>query len=147
MLQGELVRRSIESHASSSVSRTNRNKLNGDTTMSMNVLGFAAHSALDALTPYRFERRDSRPDDVVIEILYCGVCHSDLHQVRNDWGGSSYPLVPGHEIFGRVVSVGSDVTPGFGPLPSMNCSMTSARGYRSTSFPVSGCSATPTTGI
>ena len=78
--------------------------------MSMNVLGFAAHSALDALTPYRFERRDSRPDDVVIEILYCGVCHSDLHQVRNDWGGSSYPLVPGHEIIGRVVSVGSDVT-------------------------------------
>ena len=78
--------------------------------MTMNVLGFAAHSSKDALAPYRFERRDPRPDDVVIEILYCGVCHSDLHQVRNDWGGSTYPIVPGHEIIGRVVSVGSDVT-------------------------------------
>ncbi|NTV06318.1 MAG: NAD(P)-dependent alcohol dehydrogenase [Chlorobiaceae bacterium] len=78
--------------------------------MTMNVLGFAAHSYKDALTPHRFERRDPRPDDVVIEILYCGVCHSDLHQARNDWGGSTYPLVPGHEIIGRVVSIGSDVT-------------------------------------
>jgi alcohol dehydrogenase (NADP+) len=78
--------------------------------MTMNVLGFAAQSSRDALTPYRFERRDPRPDDVVVEILYCGVCHSDLHQVRNDWGGSTYPLVPGHEIIGRVISVGPDVT-------------------------------------
>ncbi len=77
--------------------------------MTMNVLGFAAHSAKDALAPYAFERRDPRSDDVVIEILYCGVCHSDLHQVRNDWGGSSYPIVPGHEIIGRVVSVGPEV--------------------------------------
>ena len=50
----------------------------------MNVLGYAAHSPTDALTAYRFERRAPRPDDVVIEILYCGVCHSDLHNVRND---------------------------------------------------------------
>ncbi|NTU44011.1 MAG: NAD(P)-dependent alcohol dehydrogenase [Chlorobiaceae bacterium] len=78
--------------------------------MTMNVLGYAAHSALDALAPYRFERREPRPDDVVIEILYCGVCHSDLHQARNDWGGSSYPIVPGHEIIGRVLSVGPEVT-------------------------------------
>ncbi len=77
--------------------------------MTMNVRGYAAQSAKDALAPYRFVRRDPRPDDVVIEILTCGVCHSDLHQVRNDWGGSNYPMVPGHEIIGRVVSVGPDV--------------------------------------
>jgi uncharacterized zinc-type alcohol dehydrogenase-like protein len=76
----------------------------------MNVLGFAAQSAQEALAPYRFERRVPRPDDVVIEILYCGVCHSDLHQARNDWGRALYPLVPGHEIIGRVTSVGPDVS-------------------------------------
>lgn len=78
--------------------------------MTIPVLGFAAQSPVDALAPYRFERREPRPDDVIIEILYCGVCHSDLHQVRNDWGGSTYPLVPGHEIIGRVKSVGAEVT-------------------------------------
>jgi len=78
--------------------------------MIMNVLGYAAQSAKDALAPYRFVRRDPRPDDVVIEILFCGVCHSDLHNVRNDWGFSTYPIVPGHEIIGRVLSVGPDVT-------------------------------------
>jgi uncharacterized zinc-type alcohol dehydrogenase-like protein len=78
--------------------------------MSLKVLGYAAQSAKDALAPYSFVRRDPRPDDVVIHILYCGVCHSDLHNVRNDWGFSTYPIVPGHEIIGRVVSVGPDVT-------------------------------------
>ena len=78
--------------------------------MTTNVLGYAAQSAKDALAPHRFVRRDLRADDVVIEILYCGVCHSDLHQVRNDWGNSAYPMVPGHEIIGRVVSVGPKVT-------------------------------------
>ncbi len=78
--------------------------------MTMNVLGYAAQSAKDALAPYRFVRRDPRPDDVVIQILYCGVCHSDLHNVRNDWGFSTFPIVPGHEIIGRVLSVGPAVT-------------------------------------
>jgi len=78
--------------------------------MTTNILGFAAHSAKEALTPHRFVRRDPRPDDVIIEILYCGVCHSDLHIARNDWGFSTYPVVPGHEIVGRVSSVGADVT-------------------------------------
>ena len=78
--------------------------------MTMNVLGYAAQSAAAALAPFRFERRDPRPDDVTIEILYCGVCHSDLHYVRNDWGSSTYPLVPGHEIIGRVVGAGPEVT-------------------------------------
>jgi uncharacterized zinc-type alcohol dehydrogenase-like protein len=78
----------------------------------MNVFGYAAKSAKDALAPFRFERRDQRPDDVVIEILYCGICHSDLHTARNDWAHwfpTTYPVVPGHEIIGRVVSVGKDV--------------------------------------
>ena len=78
--------------------------------MTMKVLGFAAQSATDDLAPFRFERRDPRPDDVAIEILYCGVCHSDLHMARNDWNWSFYPLVPGHEIIGRVVGVGAEVT-------------------------------------
>ncbi|MCU0767360.1 MAG: NAD(P)-dependent alcohol dehydrogenase [Gammaproteobacteria bacterium] len=78
--------------------------------MTMNVLGYAAHSPTDALVPHRFDRRAPRDDDVVIEILYCGVCHSDLHTARNDWGNTVYPVVPGHEIVGRVSSVGSAVT-------------------------------------
>jgi uncharacterized zinc-type alcohol dehydrogenase-like protein len=76
---------------------------------------FAAHSKAALLSPYSFERRDLRPDDVHIKIHYCGVCHSDLHQVRDEWGGARYPMVPGHEIVGEVVAVGSAVknfTPG-----------------------------------
>jgi uncharacterized zinc-type alcohol dehydrogenase-like protein len=78
--------------------------------MAIHVLSYAAHSAKEALVPYRFDRRDPRPDDVVIEILFCGVCHSDLHTARNDWGWTRYPIVPGHEIIGRVAEVGPAVT-------------------------------------
>jgi uncharacterized zinc-type alcohol dehydrogenase-like protein len=78
--------------------------------MTLNVLGWAAASSDAAMAPWRFERRDPRPDDVVIDILWCGVCHSDLHTVRNDWGYSAYPVVPGHEIIGRVSAVGAEVT-------------------------------------
>ncbi|WP_026792228.1 NAD(P)-dependent alcohol dehydrogenase [Pleomorphomonas oryzae] len=78
--------------------------------MPLNVLGYAARSATTPLAPFRFERRDPRPDDVTLEVLYCGVCHSDLHNARNDWGFSSYPVVPGHEIIGRITAVGSNVT-------------------------------------
>jgi uncharacterized zinc-type alcohol dehydrogenase-like protein len=73
------------------------------------VQGFAASDAHSALTPFTFERREPGPRDVQIEILYCGICHSDLHQARNDWSNSLYPMVPGHEIVGRVVRVGSQV--------------------------------------
>jgi len=67
--------------------------------MTMNVLGYAAPSAKAALAPYQFERRDMRNDDVGIEILYCGICHSDLHEVNNDWDRNSiYPMVPGGPI-------------------------------------------------
>jgi alcohol dehydrogenase (NADP+) len=71
--------------------------------------GYAAHDAESPLIPYSFERREPRPNDVVIEIAYCGVCHSDIHQVRGEWGGSIYPMVPGHEIVGRVTAVGAEV--------------------------------------
>jgi len=72
--------------------------------------GYAASAARGPLAPFKFERRDPGAHDVVIEALYCGVCHSDLHSVNNDWGGSRYPIVPGHEIIGRVTSVGSAVS-------------------------------------
>src|ERR1700712_175085 len=62
------------------------------------------------MTPFSFERRDPRPNDVVVEILYSGICHSDIHQVRDEWGGSKYPMVPGHEIVGKVTAVGGEVT-------------------------------------
>jgi len=78
--------------------------------MTMKAFGYATHSATSPLVPFRFERRDPRPDDVAIEILYCGVCHSDLHQARNNWDNSIYPMVPGHEIIGRVVAAGPAVT-------------------------------------
>ncbi len=76
----------------------------------MNVSGYAAQSAATPVAPWEFERRAPRPDDVVIDILYCGVCHTDIHQTRNGWGNAVYPMVPGHEIIGRVTSIGPDVT-------------------------------------
>lgn len=78
--------------------------------MRINSLGYAAQSSKSPLGIYRFERRSPRANDVVIKILYCGVCHSDIHNARNDWGGAVYPMVPGHEIIGQVINVGSDVT-------------------------------------
>lgn len=72
--------------------------------------GYAAHSATTPLAPFSFERRTLLTNDVQIEILYCGVCHSDIHQVRNEWGNSRYPMVPGHEIIGKVTTMGSGVT-------------------------------------
>ncbi len=71
---------------------------------------FAVHGATTPLVPFDIERREPGPRDVEIEILYCGICHSDLHQARNDWGGSLYPLVPGHEIVGRVARIGTEVS-------------------------------------
>ncbi len=72
--------------------------------------GFAAYDARAPLAPYSFERRDPGPNDVQIQILFCGVCHSDLHAARGEWGEVPRPLVPGHEIVGRVTAVGSHVT-------------------------------------
>src|SRR5512137_33317 len=70
---------------------------------------YAAPSAKAPLGPHSIERREPGPHDVHIEILYCGICHSDIHQVRDEWGGSIFPMVPGHEIVGRVTRVGRGV--------------------------------------
>ncbi|HEY7533666.1 MAG TPA: NAD(P)-dependent alcohol dehydrogenase [Nitrospiraceae bacterium] len=72
--------------------------------------GYAARSATSLLEPFTFERREPGPHDVLVEILYCGICHSDIHQTRDEWGGSIFPMVPGHEIVGRVERIGSQVT-------------------------------------
>lgn len=94
----------------------------------MKVLGYAAKTPSAPLAPFTFDRREPRPDDIVIEILYCGVCHSDLHQARNDWGFSEYPIVPGHEVIGRVVSVGDSVTKfKAGDLAGIGCMVDSCR--------------------
>src|SRR5690348_8524774 len=71
---------------------------------------FAAHDAVSPLAPFTIERRAPRANEVLIDILYCGVCHSDVHQARDEWGGASFPMVPGHEIVGRVAQVGEGVS-------------------------------------
>ena len=76
----------------------------------MKTVGYAALSAKAPMAPFSFDRRALRANDVSMEILYCGVCHSDLHTARNDWGWTVYPAVPGHEIVGRVTEVGSSVS-------------------------------------
>lgn len=71
---------------------------------------YGMHSETEKLVEMQIERRENQPTDVQIEILYCGVCHSDIHTAKNEWGGAKYPVVPGHEIIGKVTSVGSEVT-------------------------------------
>nr|WP_315425859.1 NAD(P)-dependent alcohol dehydrogenase [uncultured Albidiferax sp.] len=78
--------------------------------MTYHVKSYAAQSPNGRLGLFEFDRRSPRPDDVVIEILYCGVCQSDVHNVRNDWGNAQYSMVSGHEIVGRVLEVGPEVT-------------------------------------
>jgi uncharacterized zinc-type alcohol dehydrogenase-like protein len=90
--------------------------------------GYAAETPSSPLAPFSFQRRDPREDDVEIEILYGGVCHSDLHQARNEWSNSVYPCVPGHEIVGRVTRVGSAVsTFREGDLAGVGCMVDSCR--------------------
>ena len=72
--------------------------------------GYAAHDPKSPLVPFDFDRREPGPKDVVVEIDFCGICHSDIHQVRDEWGGSVYPMVPGHEIVGHVTAIGAEVT-------------------------------------
>jgi uncharacterized zinc-type alcohol dehydrogenase-like protein len=74
------------------------------------VNAYAAKSSKQALSPFTIERRDPRPNDVVIDIQFCGVCHSDIHQARDEWSNSLFPMVPGHEIVGKVRQVGANVT-------------------------------------
>jgi alcohol dehydrogenase (NADP+) len=78
--------------------------------MTIKVHGYAAQQAKAALGPYSFERREPSDHDIVIDIGYCGICHTDIHQVGDEWGGSKFPMVPGHEITGTVLQVGPKVT-------------------------------------
>ncbi|KRD31951.1 hydroxyacid dehydrogenase [Lysobacter sp. Root916] len=75
----------------------------------LKTAAYAAASAQSPLAPHSIERRQPGPNEVLIDILYCGVCHSDIHQARDEWGGSIFPMVPGHEIVGRVAQVGAGV--------------------------------------
>jgi uncharacterized zinc-type alcohol dehydrogenase-like protein len=90
--------------------------------------GYAARSKNSRLAPFSFDRRDPGPTDVQIDILFCGVCHSDIHTARGEWGGTKYPCVPGHEIVGRVVKLGRDVK-NFreGDLAAVGCMVDSCR--------------------
>lgn len=93
-----------------------------------NTKAYAAQSATSPLTPWSLDRRELTPHDVQIEILYCGVCHSDLHTVRNEWGGTIFPAVPGHEIVGRVLNVGDHVKRfKAGDLAGVGCLVDSCR--------------------
>ncbi|MGC5743188.1 NAD(P)-dependent alcohol dehydrogenase [Chryseobacterium sp. NFX27] len=86
------------------------------------VKAYGAESTTADLIEMNIERRETTPKDIEIEILYCGVCHSDLHTARNDWGGSMYPVVPGHEIVGRITNVGSEVSKfKVGDLAAVGC--------------------------
>lgn len=90
--------------------------------------GYATHGPEAALEPFTFERREPGPTDVLIDILYCGVCHSDIHQARNEWENSEYPMVPGHEIVGRVSQVGNQVTKfSVGDIAGVGCMVDSCR--------------------
>ncbi|MEZ0169324.1 NAD(P)-dependent alcohol dehydrogenase [Microvirga sp. TS319] len=94
----------------------------------MKAFGYAAQDASTPLAPFGFERREPRERDVQIDILYCGVCHSDLHTVRDEWGGTLYPSLPGHEIVGRVARVGSGVQKfKVGDLVGVGCMVDSCR--------------------
>ncbi|PXV57145.1 putative zinc-type alcohol dehydrogenase-like protein [Dysgonomonas alginatilytica] len=93
-----------------------------------NTKAFGAAAADASLKEMHIERRQVTPKDIEIEILYCGVCHSDLHTARNDWGGTIYPVVPGHEIVGRVTKVGNEVTKlKVGDLAAVGCLVDSCR--------------------
>ena len=90
--------------------------------------GYATKGPASSLGPFNFERREPGPHDLLIEILYCGVCHSDIHQARDEWGGSLFPMVPGHEIVGRVTRAGSAVQRfKAGDLAGVGCFVDSCR--------------------
>ena len=94
----------------------------------MRTPAYAAPSADEPLAPFTVERREPRAHEVLIDILYCGVCHSDIHQVRDEWGGSIFPMVPGHEIVGRVSRADEGATKfSVGDLVGVGCFVDSCR--------------------
>jgi uncharacterized zinc-type alcohol dehydrogenase-like protein len=98
-----------------------------ETTM-IAAIGYAAHGAHDKLKPFRFERDEPSDKDVLIDVLYCGVCHSDIHQVKNEWHNTVYPCLPGHEVVGRVARMGAGVTRfKVGDIVGVGCMIDSCR--------------------
>lgn len=94
----------------------------------INVQGYAALNATSSLAPFQFSRREVGRQDVLIKIQYCGICHSDVHQARDEWGGSLFPMVPGHEIVGTVERVGASVKQfKLGQLVGVGCFVDSCR--------------------
>ena len=94
----------------------------------MQTKAYAAQSATTPLAPFSIDRREPGPKDVAIEILFCGVCHSDLHTARSEWPGTKYPCIPGHEIVGRVTAVGGSVkTHKVGDIVGVGCMVDSCR--------------------
>ena len=92
------------------------------------AFGYAAKHSFSKLKPIQFEREDPRPSEVEIDVLFCGVCHSDIHQVKNEWSNTVYPCMPGHEIVGRVAATGSAVTRhSIGDLVGVGCMIDSCR--------------------
>lgn len=92
------------------------------------TISYAAQNAKTPLAPFNFERRDPGANDILIDILYCGVCHSDIHQARDEWGGAAFPMVPGHEIVGKVSKVGASVKNyKVGDLAAVGCFVDSCR--------------------
>jgi alcohol dehydrogenase (NADP+) len=92
------------------------------------VKAYAAYDAINPLKPFEFERKEVGPNQVQIEILFSGVCHSDIHTAKGDWGPAIYPLVPGHEIVGKIIAVGSSVTNfSVGQLAGVGCFVDSCR--------------------
>ena len=92
------------------------------------IQAWGAAAAGKPLAPMTIERREPRPNDVVLETLFCGVCHSDIHQARDEWSGAVFPMIPGHEIVGRVTSVGGEVSKfKVGDLAGVGCMVDSCR--------------------
>ncbi len=92
------------------------------------AVGYATSHSFTGLKPHKFERDDAKPNEVVIDVLYCGVCHSDIHQAKNEWGNTVYPCMPGHEVVGRVSAVGDTVTlHKVGDLVGVGCMIDSCR--------------------
>jgi len=94
----------------------------------MSTKAYATKDAGSPLAPFSIDRREPGPKDVVVEILYCGICHTDVHQTKNEWGQSTYPMVPGHEIVGRIARIGHNVTKfKVGDLAAVGCFVDSCR--------------------
>ena len=92
------------------------------------VTGYGAKHSFSRLRPFEFERQEAGPNEIEIEVQYCGVCHSDIHQVKNEWSNTVYPCVPGHEVVGRVTKAGSGVTRhAVGDLVGVGCMIESCR--------------------